>query len=119
MKRLDIELEYKIKILRKLFNYLLTFKVFDKIREKYPERFTKIRIIKGDVSQDDLGLCDNDKNELIENVTTIFHCAACVRFDQPLRDAINMNLLGTNRMLKLAELMTNLKVCKYIFIFFL
>lgn len=57
-----------------------------------------------------MGLSDNDKNELIENVTTIFHCAACVRFDQPLKEAINMNLLGTNRMLKLAQLMTNLKV---------
>lgn len=93
---------------------LFTLKVFDKIREKYPERFSKIKIIKGDVTQDDLGLSDNDKNELIENVTTIFHCAACVRFDQPLREAINMNLLGTNRMLKLAVLMTNLKVFKLI-----
>lgn len=33
------------------------------------------------------------------------------RFDQPLKDAVNLNTLGTNRVLKLAEEMRQLKVC--------
>lgn len=53
---------------------------------------------------------EKDKNELINNVSIVFHCAANVRFDQPLKDAVNLNTLGTHRTLKLAEQMTQLSV---------
>lgn len=80
------------------------------MRKNNPDCFKKLKIIKGDVTLDDLGLTDDDREELIENVTTVFHCAACVRFDQPIKDAVNLNTMGTYRMLKLAEFMQNLKV---------
>lgn len=58
----------------------------------------------------DLGISDNDRNEIISNVDVIFHCAANVRFDQPLRPMIEMNLAGTHKLLQLAEMIHNLKV---------
>lgn len=51
-----------------------------------------------------------DQNLLAENVTVVFHCAANVRFDQQLKDAVNLNTLGTNRVLTLAERMEHLEV---------
>lgn len=71
---------------------------------------SKIVVIKGDVTIDNLDLSSNDENELIENVNLIFHCAANVRFDLSLRDAVNFNLNGTHRVLKLAEKLKNLLV---------
>lgn len=80
------------------------------MRKNNPKVFEKIQIIKGDVTLDDLGISTDDRDELVSNVTTVFHCAACVRFDQPLRDVVNLNTMGTYRMLVLAEFMPNLKV---------
>lgn len=84
--------------------------VFDKIRNENPSQLEKIQIVKGDVTSDGLGLSENDENELIENVNLIFHCAANVRFDQPLRGAVNFNTKGTYRVLQLAEKMKRLDV---------
>lgn len=70
----------------------------------------KIRCIKGDVSMANLDIDESDRLELTEQVNVVFHCAANVRFDQPLREAVNMNTLGTQRMMQLAEKMQHLKV---------
>lgn len=88
--------------------------IFDSIRKKNPDQLNKIRVVKGDVSVDRLGLSENDENELIDNVNLIFHCAANVRFDQTLKDAVNFNLNGTHRVLKLAEKIKNLLVFTHV-----
>ena len=84
------------------------------MRDKTPERLQKIQFIKGDISIDELDLSQQDRRELIENVNVIFHCAACVKFDFPLKIAVNIQLSGTLRMLKLAEDMKNLHGFTYI-----
>lgn len=71
-------------------------------------------MIKGDVSIDGLGMSEIDRKRLIDNVTVIFHCAANVRFDQAIEGAVNMNTLGTNRVLKLAESIKNLRVFEHV-----
>lgn len=88
--------------------------VFDKIRSETPSQLSKIYVIKGDVSVEGLGLTENDENELIDNVNLIFHCAANVRFDQTLKDAVNFNTNGTHRVLKLAEKMKKLLVFNHV-----
>jgi fatty acyl-CoA reductase len=57
-----------------------------------------------------LGLSITDRNKLINEVTVIFHGAATVRFDEHIRVAMNINVLGTRELLKLAKEVTNLKV---------
>jgi fatty acyl-CoA reductase len=83
--------------------------IFDKIRQFDRNQLQKVRVIKGDVTEDDLGLCGSDCKRVTENVDVVFHCAANVRFDQQLKDAVNFNTRGTLRMLQLATEMKNLK----------
>uniref|UniRef100_A0A8W7Q3E7 Fatty acyl-CoA reductase n=1 Tax=Anopheles coluzzii TaxID=1518534 RepID=A0A8W7Q3E7_ANOCL len=82
--------------------------VFDHVRERYSERLGKIRLIRGDILSPGLGLSDDDRRELTENVELVFHCAANVRFDQHIRQAVDINLNGTIRVLGLAEQMRRL-----------
>lgn len=82
--------------------------------ENDPDIVKKIRLIKGDVMEDKLGMSNNDREHLIENIDVIFHCAANVRFDQPLRPMIQMNVLGTLKVLELAGKMLNLKVLLHV-----
>lgn len=84
--------------------------VFDAVRKENPEQLKKVRVVKGDVSMDNLDLNEKDESELINNVNLVFHCAANVRFDQTLRDAVNFNTSGTHRILQLAEKMKHLVV---------
>lgn len=86
-------------------NHLL----FNKIRETAPAQLDKITVIQGDVLEQELGIIDNDRNTLLEKIDVVFHCAANVRFDQPLQGAVQFNTLGTHKMLQLAESMKNLK----------
>lgn len=74
----------------------------------------KIAVIKGDVSIDGLGISESDRQRLIDDTTVLFHCAANVRFDQALEGAVNMNTLGTDRVLKLAIDMPHLKVFTHV-----
>lgn len=67
--------------------------------------------ISGDISQPSLGLSKVDLEKLIENVTIVFHSAATVRFDQNLREAANLNTLGSKRLWDLCTDMKILKVC--------
>lgn len=84
--------------------------MFDNIRSIDAAQLNKIRMIKGDVTLDGLGMDDNDRADLAQHVNVVFHCAANVRFDQPIKEAVNMNTLGTQRVLQLAELMHDLRV---------
>lgn len=61
-----------------------------------------------------MGINENDRKRLIYETTVVFHCAANVRFDQAIEGAVNMNLLGTERVLKLVIEMTQLKVFTHV-----
>lgn len=62
---------------------LIKSPVFDRIREKKPEYFDKIKVIPGDVSQINLGLTEQDRQTLTNNITIAFHSAATVRYTAP------------------------------------
>lgn len=82
--------------------------VFDRIRWEFPDNLGKVIPIKGDVNLPDLGLSPDDRAMLIERVTVVFHSAATVRFDEPLKVAVNLNTQGTSRMVDLCRSMQNL-----------
>lgn len=67
-------------------------------------------IIEGDTGKFDLGLSLEDRELLSKNTHVIFHGAATVRFDEKLRQAVNINVRGLQLMLQLAKEMKNLKV---------
>ncbi|KAB7507713.1 putative fatty acyl-CoA reductase [Armadillidium nasatum] len=88
-----------------IFNY----KLFDRIKATQPEVIQKVVAIKGDVTMEGLGISDEDEARLAEEVSVVFHAAATINFQEPMRVAVNLNILGTKRVVSLAKKMTNLK----------
>lgn len=70
----------------------------------------QVRLINGDCVEKDLGLSNEDKQILIEEVNYIIHCAATVRFDQELRTATRINVRAVRDLLVTAKQMKNLRV---------
>lgn len=75
--------------------------------------YRKVSVISGDCTLSDFGLSEDSRNTLINNVNIIFHLAATVRFNQHIREAMNINVSGTIEILNLARKITNLKVQFY------
>jgi thioester reductase-like protein len=67
------------------FHYLSFKKLFDTISQYYPEFANKLVAIQGDLLEPNLGISDEDEKVLINNVNIVFHSAATVRFDEPLK----------------------------------
>lgn len=86
--------------------------MFEKIRTENPGFVEKIIPVLGDLSEIKLGLSDEDYNMLVKNISIVFHVAATVRFDEPIRDAIIKNVRGTREIVQLSKQMNNLKVRK-------
>lgn len=87
---------------------LLSLQCFINVREKINK--STIVFLEGDCEKPDLGLSENDKNELICNTNIIIHAAANVKFDQPLRVAANINVRSTIDLFNIGKKMTHLKV---------
>ncbi|XP_022167367.1 fatty acyl-CoA reductase wat-like isoform X2 [Myzus persicae] len=68
-----------------------------------------IKIIEGNLEESSMGLSLNDLAWMIENVNFIFHCAATIKFNEPLELASKINIQGTENLLALASKMKNLK----------
>ncbi|XP_060831016.1 fatty acyl-CoA reductase 1-like isoform X2 [Bombus pascuorum] len=83
------------------FKKLLDDPIYDDIKAKHPAVFSKVYSVKGDMSLPNLGLSQEDRNLLIENVNIVFHSAATVRFNEPLHVAVNVNTKGTARVIEL------------------
>ena len=64
----------------------------------------------GDCTELGLGLSATDRQILEETVSIVFHAAATVRFDDPLKSAVLMNTRGTIEVMMLVRNMKNLKV---------
>ncbi|XP_075230970.1 fatty acyl-CoA reductase wat-like [Lycorma delicatula] len=69
----------------------------------------KVFAIPGDISEPRLGISDENRKLLQENIDIVFHAAATVRFDEPISTAVAINVSGTKEMLELARTMKNLK----------
>ncbi|NXK73567.1 FACR1 reductase, partial [Amazona guildingii] len=84
-------------------------KVFDRVREDCPNFHEKIKPINAELTQPKLAISAEDEEELLTRINIVFHCAATVRFDEPLKHALQLNALGTQRLLELARQMQNLE----------
>jgi len=92
----------------------MCFKLFDRLRIEKPEFMTKIKIIDGNLEEQSLKISTDNRDWLIKNVNFVFHCAATVKFDEPLKVATRINIQGTENVVKLATNMINLKVIENI-----
>lgn len=88
--------------------------LFSKLTLIDPNYLTRIKLIGGDMRKADLGISDDDRNDIIENVEIVIHAAADVRFDMPLQELCFTNVRGTKALTLLAEEMKKLIVFGYI-----
>lgn len=65
--------------------------------------FEKLIPVSGDVGEEDLGLSPADRALLIDNVNVVVHSAATLDFQAALKPTVNINLLGTRRVMTLCS----------------
>ncbi|XP_076114354.1 fatty acyl-CoA reductase 1-like isoform X1 [Mytilus galloprovincialis] len=101
--------------------------VFDKVRAENPNFDKKLIPIHGDITQEGLGISEENVELLENHVNIVFHSAATIRFDEPLsnseeidsssaksgsalRVAMEMNVLGVRKMIQLCNNFKKLEV---------
>lgn len=70
----------------------------------------KIIPIAGDFYEDDLGISDKDRLQLVNDVSIVFHLAATLRLEADVKDAVKLNTEGTLHMLELCKQFQQLQV---------
>ena len=84
--------------------------VFDELRESRPEALARVLAVAGDVTEERLGLSEDDYCAVTRHVSVVFHAAATVRFNEHLQRAADVNIHGTRRVLALCRDMDGLVV---------
>ncbi|CAD6208193.1 GSCOCG00010446001-RA-CDS [Cotesia congregata] len=88
---------------------MLKLPVFDRVRTNKPHVLSKIKVLPGDILEKNFGLSESQQNLLINEVDIIFHFAATLKLEAKLKDAIEMNAIGTAAVLELAKKIPKLK----------
>jgi alcohol-forming fatty acyl-CoA reductase len=57
-----------------------------------------------------LGISKQDRDLLTDKIDVVFHSAATVKFTEPLRFALDMNTMGTRKIVQLCNEIKELKV---------
>lgn len=73
----------------------------------------QVKLIQGDLSEKGLGISENDI-QLMHDVNVVFHTAASVRFDEPLKDALLSTVRGTRDLLEISKGFKKLQAFIYI-----
>jgi len=74
----------------------------------------RVFAVRGDIEQPQLGLSEERRQLLAEQVSDVLHVAASVSFTLPLEEARAINVEGTRRVLELAELCEGLRRFSYV-----
>lgn len=84
--------------------------LFQRIVKEKPEVLDKIVPVYGDICLINLGLSDEDVNKVINETNVLFHMAATVNFEAPLKTAVEMNVRGVHYVMEMAKKMCQLHV---------
>ncbi|KAK9872053.1 hypothetical protein WA026_015303 [Henosepilachna vigintioctopunctata] len=96
------------------FQEIFNAQCFSPLKEKYPNFLEKVALINGDLTKPDIGLSEESKQIITTEVTTIFHVAATVRFDEHLRLAAYINVRSVKDLLRMAKTMPQLKAIVHV-----
>uniref|UniRef100_A0A2A4JY42 Fatty acyl-CoA reductase n=1 Tax=Heliothis virescens TaxID=7102 RepID=A0A2A4JY42_HELVI len=99
----------KGKAIKERLEAILKDPVYDMLREKQPNFADRIIPVEGEVADIRLGINDSDWSSITDEVDTIFHVAATVRFDEALDKATLINVRGTREALALGKACPKLK----------
>lgn len=64
---------------------MFSFQLFEKLQAEQPDFAEKIIAVNSDLTLQELDLSKEDQSVLVENINIIFHCAATIRFNEPLK----------------------------------
>ncbi|XP_001601942.1 putative fatty acyl-CoA reductase CG5065 [Nasonia vitripennis] len=76
---------------------------FRLLRENNPDMLKKLVAVNGDTTCAGLGIAEKETDILKNNVSVVINMAANVRFDLPLKTAVNMNTKGTANVIDLIK----------------
>ncbi|KAI4802945.1 hypothetical protein KUCAC02_006512 [Chaenocephalus aceratus] len=88
--------------------------LFDRVREVNPDFHLKIIPISSELTQPGLAISPEDVERLSACINVVFHCAATIRFDEPLKHALQLNVIATQQLLSLAKQMQHLEAFVHI-----
>ncbi|XP_071383146.1 fatty acyl-CoA reductase 1 isoform X1 [Centroberyx affinis] len=88
---------------------MMKCKLFDRVREDNPDFHQKIIPISSELMQPGLAISPEDVEKLTACINIVFHCAATIRFDEPLKHALQLNVIATQQLLSLAQQMHHLE----------
>ncbi|XP_069375748.1 fatty acyl-CoA reductase 1 isoform X4 [Paralichthys olivaceus] len=88
---------------------MMKCKLFDRVREDNPDFHEKIIPISSELVQPGLAISPVDVEKLTACINVVFHCAATIRFDEPLKHALQLNVIATQQLLSLAQQMHHLE----------
>lgn len=88
---------------------LTNCKLFEKVKKLHPDYKRKLIAINGDLTESELGISQSDRETLVNNVNIVYHSAATVRFDEPMKVAVNMNIIGVKKIIDLCKQMKNVE----------
>ncbi len=91
---------------------ILNSEIFSCLRKQRPDFDAfcdaKLVAVAGELTQAHVGISEADRAQLHENVNIIIHCAAVVDFNERLDRAIELNAMGSLRMLEIGKQCKNL-----------
>ncbi|KAK3102487.1 hypothetical protein FSP39_011713 [Pinctada imbricata] len=93
---------------------LLSSKLFEKLRKEQPSFASKIQPVTGDILHDNLGVSQTDERLVVDNVSIVFHSAATVKFDEEMKLSVEMNVIGTKRVIDFCKKIKNLEAMLHV-----
>uniref|UniRef100_A0A1I7TCX4 Fatty acyl-CoA reductase n=1 Tax=Caenorhabditis tropicalis TaxID=1561998 RepID=A0A1I7TCX4_9PELO len=88
--------------------------LFARLHSEKPDVFNKLVAVNGDMMLENFGFSEEDHQEIINKVSVVIHSAATVKFDDHIRTAVTMNLIGTKRIIALCHEIKALKVLVHV-----
>ncbi|XP_042149620.1 putative fatty acyl-CoA reductase CG5065 [Ixodes scapularis] len=99
---------------RRRFELFLRPACFQRLRQECPSSLNKLVVVDGDIREEKLGLKSGDYERLASDVSMVFHSAATVRFNEPLRNAVKINMEGTKNVLDLCHNIKKIKAVVHV-----
>ncbi|KAL3209803.1 hypothetical protein MRX96_037615 [Rhipicephalus microplus] len=93
---------------------LLKSECFEHVHREHAEALEKLVAVDGDLTEPGLGLQPADYELLTREVSVVFHSAATIKFNETLRQAVEMNMEGTRKVLKLCHEMKKLQAVVHV-----
>ncbi|KAF8790735.1 Fatty acyl-CoA reductase 1 like protein [Argiope bruennichi] len=93
---------------------LFKSELFSKLKEVNPTFQKKVRLIDGDLLKERLGISDENFEELKATVSVVFHSAARVQFNDPIKVAVQHNIVGTKVFMDMCQEMPNLEAVVHV-----